>query len=374
MSGTKTIRGAITGAAIVFAATAAAPAAAIDPSYSGSWYTDGEAGSGYNLEIFSDERALLFWYTYNEQGEPLWLYSEGVIDGNAIDFDVYYSDGMTFSNPDGSQRHQRGWGKLLMEFSGCNNATISYDSTHTGEENAPEGTRELPVQRLVNIADLPCRQEMAGYWQGEHMDMTIPDMFGDLRGVTTQDGRLFFMSEESDEVFIGTYGMVGDRFEFDYEICPRGEDFCYPAEGWAQPGEFARRDFVSGWGASTQYGTMPFRMSYRTLYDRDVALASLAGTWELDEEGVVTTVIVAADGAVTGSSTQGCTYAGRISTIDANFDVFDFQGTVSGCTTQTWSGVVVNTDALEGAGDRAVLELYVDTGTGGTAVSLYRGG
>lgn len=352
-------------------AVASAPAAAIDPSYSGSWYRPSESGAGFNLEIFSDERALLYWYTYNDDGDPIWLYSEGVIDGDAIDFDTYYSDGKTFSNPE-APRENRIWGKVLMEFTGCNTATISYDSTLSGIPNSPEGTREVPVERLVNIASLPCRQEMAGYWQGFHMDMTLPDWEGDLRGVTTEDGRLFLMSDESDEVFIGTYAMDGDRFEFEYEICPRGEDFCYPAEGWAQPGEFASRDFVSGWGASTQFGTMPFRMSYRTLYDRQVTLASLAGTWELEEEGVLTTVTVGADGALTGSDDQGCTYSGQISTIDGNFNVFDYQGGVSGCTTQTWSGVIVNADGLDGQGDRDVLELYVDTGSGGTAVSLYR--
>ncbi|KFN48895.1 hypothetical protein [Arenimonas composti] len=60
----------------------ALPAAAIDPSYSGSWYNPPESGSGFNLEIFSRDRAILYWYTYDDAGEPVWLYSEGVIEGD----------------------------------------------------------------------------------------------------------------------------------------------------------------------------------------------------------------------------------------------------------------------------------------------------
>ena len=55
------------------AALVALPAAAIDPSYSGSWYNPPESGSGFNLEIFDDEQALLFWYTYDDAGDPVWL-------------------------------------------------------------------------------------------------------------------------------------------------------------------------------------------------------------------------------------------------------------------------------------------------------------
>src|SRR5688572_889583 len=84
-----------------------ATANAMDPSYSGSWYNPTESGSGFNLEIFSKTRALLFWYTYDEAGDPVWLYSEGVLNGERIDFDVYYSDGMHFSDMDSADRTNR---------------------------------------------------------------------------------------------------------------------------------------------------------------------------------------------------------------------------------------------------------------------------
>ncbi len=354
-------------------ALVAAPrgAEAIDPSYSGSWYRPSESGSGFNLEIFTDDRALLFWYTYNDDGQPVWLYSEGVIDGEAIDFDVYYADGMRFSDLDTADKNNRLWGSLLMEFSDCNTATISYDSSLTGVPNSPEGTREVPVQRLVNIASLPCRRQTAGYWKGIHFDPTLANGFGDdtdLSGVLTEDGRLYFSSEGSDEVFVGTYTLSGATVLFDYRICPNGGGACVDASGTST---YASRDFIRGQGTSVPWGTQPFNLHYSTIYDRAPTVESLAGTWTLSDAGVDYTVTISSTGAVSGTDTQGCTYGGQLAVVDPDFNAFDYTGTVSGCTTATWEGIVINTDTRD-AGDRNALEFRVGASDGAHAFTLTR--
>jgi hypothetical protein len=121
-------------AAVVVAVMAIAmpkPAAAIDPSYSGSWYNPPDSGSGFNLEIFDDSSALLFWYTYDDNGDAVWLYSEGTIEGQTIEFDTYFAQGMRFSDLDNEDKDNRFWGTVTMEFSDCFNATITYASTLT---------------------------------------------------------------------------------------------------------------------------------------------------------------------------------------------------------------------------------------------------
>ena len=367
MFGMHQMRGAAVAAALAFAA---APAAAIDSSYSGSWFRPSESGAGFNLEIFSEERALLFWYTYNDDGDPIWLYSEGEIDGEIIDFVTYYSDGKTFSDPE-APRDNRVWGNVLMEFTDCNTATISYDSTLTGVPNSPEGTREVPVQRLVNIAGLPCRREAAGYWKGVHFDPTLANGFGDdadLSGVLTEDGRLYFSSEGSDEVFFGTYTVSGSTLEFDYRICPNGGGDCVDATGTSQ---YESRDFINGDGTTAVWGTNPLFLHYSTIYDRTPTLASLAGTWVLSDEGVEYSVTIDAAGVVSGTDTRGCTYSGQLTPVDPKFNAFEFGGTVGTCTTDTWEGMVINTDTRE-AGDRDALEFRVEGETGGHAFTLTR--
>ena len=355
----------------VAAALGALPAAAaIDPSYSGSWYRPSESGSGFNLEIFGDDRALLFWYTYNDDGQPVWLYSEGEIAGDTIDFVTYYADGMLFSDLDTADKNNRVWGALVMDFTDCNTATITYDSTLTGVPNSPEGTRVVPVQRLVNIASLPCRRQAAGYWEGRHWDPTLgggQGAWSDLSGVTTEDGRLFLSSTASEEVFLGTYTVTGDSIAFDHRICEDGGTSCVDASGTAA---FASRDFVNGTGTSAPWGTQPFELTYRTVYDRTPALAELAGTWTLEEEGITYTVEISALGDVTGSNSIGCTFDGQLAVIDEHFNGFSYEGTMAGCATDTWSGVVVNTDVK--AGDRDELEFRVETEAGAIAFALTR--
>jgi hypothetical protein len=352
------------------AAFAPSAAQAIDPSYSGSWYRPSESGSGFNLEIFEDDRALLFWYTYTDDGQPVWLYSEGIIDGEAIDFDVWYADGMRFSDLDTADKVNRPWGSLLMEFTDCNTATISYDSTLTGVPNSPEGTRAVPVQRLVSIASLPCRRQAAGYWKGEHFDPTlgVDGMWADLSGVLTEDGKLFFSSDDSEEVFLGTYHVNGSTLVFNYRICPNGGGACVDATGSST---YASRDFATGQGTSAQWGTQPFNLYYSTVYDRTPTLASLAGTWGLTDAGVVYTVNVTAAGVVSGSDSRGCTYSGQLAAVDEDFNAFSFTGNIGGCTAEGWTGMVVNTDAVN-AGDRDALEFRIEGEGNAYAFTLTR--
>lgn len=335
---------------------AALPAAAVDPAYSGSWYNPAESGSGFNLEIFSDSRALLFWYTYDSSGEAVWLYSEGAISGERIDFDVYYSQGMRFGDLDPADNDTRRWGSLSMQFSDCNTATISYASTLTGFAHSPQGTGTVDVQRLVSIDGLPCRTSAGGYWVGRHFDPEL-GRWADLAGVTTEDGRLFFSSLESDEVMIGSYVATGGSLDFEYQVCEGGEPDCYQSTGSAL---FAGRDWINGTSTSPVWGTQPMELSYRTLYERDVTTTSIAGNYTLSSQGVTYAITVLANGALTGSDDQGCQYSGQLTPIDGNFNAFAFEGTVSACTSDSWQGVVVNTD--NEVGDRDQLEFRVATG------------
>lgn len=349
---------------MLLALLALAPRAAeaFDPSYSGSWYRPEESGSGFNLEIISDERALLFWYTYDDNGQAVWLYSEGVVNGETIDFNVYYADGMRFSDLDAADKNNRPWGTLQMRFLGCNNAEITYQSTLTGEDHSPVGTRTFPVQRLVNIASLPCRSRIAGYWEGRHWDPTLNDGLGawsDLKGVTTQYGGVFFTSVASNELFVGSFISNTQIFQIGYDVCDLDGDGCNQGSG---QGAYGRKDFLRGTSTSDEHGTQKFELTYRTLYDRTVSLASIAGDWSFEDGADSYTVTVLADGSVDVAGSNGCTATGELTQADEEFNVFDFEGT-SSCHDYSLYGVVVNADVE--SGDRKALEFRLMT-AGGT--------
>lgn len=352
---------------------APAPAGAIDPSYSGSWYNPPESGSGFNLEIFSSERALLYWYTYDDAGEPVWLYSEGVLNGQRIDFDVYYSDGMRFSDLDTADKDNRRWGSLTMTFADCNNATISYASTLTGLPHSPVGARTLPVKRLVNIHTLPCRREASGYYTGTHTDPTVAGGVSDLEGVLTSDGQVYLRSLASDEVFIGEYTPTpNNNASFALQNCADGTDQCVGSTGLAT---YRNKYYVRGTNTTTQWGTQNFYLTYHTVYDQARDVASIAGLYTLTEGGVTYTVRIDAGGVVTGTDTRGCEYDGFIAEYDvlARSNVFSYQGLLQGCTGddwEDWTGVAINLD--DAPGDRRYLLFILDTGDGAISFRLRR--
>ena len=352
-------------------------AAAIDGSYSGSWYNPPESGSGFNLEVFSRERALLYWYTYDDAGQAVWLYSEGKITGNRIDFDVYYSDGMRFSAPDTADRTNRRWGSATMTFTDCDNATLSYGSTYTGPEHSPVGTRTLPVRRLISIAGHRCGREASGYYTGRHYDPTLDGGRGawaDLSGVLTSEGEIYLRSAASDEVFIGTYGAGNGSAAFTLDICAQGTEDCVPATGSAT---YVNRYFVRGTSKSAPWGTQPFELVYHPVYEQEAVTADIAGNYTLVDGGVTYTVSIDANGTLTGSDTRGCYYDGNLYPYDvlSQAGTYGYQGLLQGCLgdewdTEEWTGVVMNID--EWTGDRRLLLFILDTGDGAVSFVLRR--
>src|SRR5690606_35887733 len=139
----------------------------------------------------------------------------------------------------------------------------------------------------------------------------------------------FFSSLDSDEVMIGTYTASGGTLALDYRVCEGGEPGCYQASGTAL---YAGRDWINGTSTSASWSTQPLELTYRTLYEREVSTQSIAGNYTLASQGVTYAITVLANGALTGSDTRGCQYAGQLTPIDGNFNAFAYQGTVSACT------------------------------------------
>ena len=73
----------------------------VKPGHSAMWYQPERDGEGWVLEVLSGDRALLYWYTYDENGNQRWLQAVGdVVDeesGQAIDFpELLVTEGAEF--------------------------------------------------------------------------------------------------------------------------------------------------------------------------------------------------------------------------------------------------------------------------------------
>ncbi len=53
----------------------------------GNWYNPNNDGRGFNIGIFGN-RIVVLWYTYDEQGLPIWYYSADFLNGTSYDTDL----------------------------------------------------------------------------------------------------------------------------------------------------------------------------------------------------------------------------------------------------------------------------------------------
>ena len=119
-------------------------------SMGGAWINPNDEGEGWFIEITSNNQAVVSWYSYDQDGQQIWLIGLGTIGENSIQIEeMLITDGGVFAVPSSaSDVDVEVWGSLQIEFSTCNNATISYQSEFiSGSQN---------VIRLTTLESLRC--------------------------------------------------------------------------------------------------------------------------------------------------------------------------------------------------------------------------
>ena len=127
----------------------------VSAGQSGSWYDPARAGEGFLLQVVSKTEAVVFWFTYDNQGNQFWMTGVGTITGAKIEFPELISPrggkfGPDFDPADVSYPP---WGSLKFDFSDCDEASVSY----VGPEEFGKG--KLDVVRLTRLWGLGCGGE-----------------------------------------------------------------------------------------------------------------------------------------------------------------------------------------------------------------------
>ncbi|MCH9659732.1 MAG: hypothetical protein K0U54_02350 [Bacteroidetes bacterium] len=124
----------------------------ISGKFSGSWYDPSHDGEGFVLEIIDNETAVVYWYTYDQSGNQIWVTGVGSYVGNTITVNeaIFTTGGIFGPNFDPNSVDRKPWGSLSLQFTSCNSSTVQYDST------AGFGSGSLQLIRLTSIDGLPC--------------------------------------------------------------------------------------------------------------------------------------------------------------------------------------------------------------------------
>jgi len=178
-------------------------------------------------------------------------------------------------------------------------------------------------------------QESGGLWFGT---LVIDGQAGrqDLVGLSTDDGRFRFISADTEGQFIGTGNVAGTR------VTGSGKAFAPPGFTWRDGSTVTtltmsgtlreRRSMAGTWSAGTgESGT--FDLDYDPDHDKDSSLTLLAGVWTVYDDNLnpFATFTIDADGQFSGQNAVGCSSIGRISIIDARYNVYGITSSVSNC-------------------------------------------
>lgn len=121
---------------------------------SGSYFDPTHNGEGIILQVADNGTVVVQWFTYNAQGEQMWIQGTGAFDGDTLQVNNLFTTSGTFWGPDfDPDKVQRmPWGSLTMTFTGCGTASLNYIST------AGFGTGQLDMERLTNLMGIPCQE------------------------------------------------------------------------------------------------------------------------------------------------------------------------------------------------------------------------
>lgn len=149
------------------ALAAPAPRIPVAPGHSAGWHDPARSGEGFMLENIDGERALVYWFTYDDAGNQRWLTGLGAIEGNRIRFpQLFLTTGGRFGpdfDPSQVQREVVAEGEFW--FADCASGWFDYDGLgQRGRFNLVPTSRTLGVD-CESVADpVPARAGQSGSW------------------------------------------------------------------------------------------------------------------------------------------------------------------------------------------------------------------
>ena len=129
----------------------------INPGMSDAWYDPSTNGQGFFIHVFPEvQQMFVGWFTFDTErpsdnqpaiiGEPghRWLTAQGPYEGNTAELTIYLTKGGRFdTGQHEAEIDSAVYGTMTVEFSGCDEALLSYEITALGLAGG------LPVVRVA---------------------------------------------------------------------------------------------------------------------------------------------------------------------------------------------------------------------------------
>jgi hypothetical protein len=234
----------------------------VDHRYSGAWYDPEHRGEGFLVEVLENERAVVYWFTYQADGKQRWLIGVGEVAGNRIVVDdMLQSRGGRFGpafDPDDVVLTRAG--TLSISFNSCADAVANYSIDNVGDSQVLSRLTEIDGHRCGSL-EQPGASDLSGSWydpehQGE--GFVVEQLAGGQAAVYW-----FTYNAQGEQAWLFNTGRIeGDRITFPELFQPQGGRFGRsfdPAEVRLEPwGELELQLDCAGGQAAYQTATEGF--------------------------------------------------------------------------------------------------------------------
>jgi len=235
-----------------------------------------------------------------------------------------------------------------------------------GGSTPPADTPTAPTPPPTG--SVPSHEDLGGVWRGESSsdNQRFPDQ--DIVGVTTDDGRMRFISLDTLFQYYGRASISGDQLTLSGMVSTNQQD----PVAFTFDGQISERAQIIGlWNIPSIPDSGRLTVSYdHELHNRVVNPEAVAGNWmsfDVRTGNPDANVTLYANGTITAIDTFGCSFNGTYARVNPVYNTYNLSVTVTDCDnvdgTYVGLGVFLDTVKQNGSINRNGMFVYsVDNG------------
>jgi hypothetical protein len=129
---------------------------AMGPEHTGSWWYSEQSGHGFSIEVGEENGApvaVIYWYTYDSSGNPVFIIGAGTPDQFGVEMTLNAHYGMIYGEFDPTTVEKPDAGVAIFTFQDDKNGNFEYLPSAWTIQNFGHSRIEMPITKLFDASD-----------------------------------------------------------------------------------------------------------------------------------------------------------------------------------------------------------------------------